>query len=137
LDRETKELHRRKVKLSSEVEGKDETLRKLEEMGFSDEDLLRLKAFLERVSKDENNEVAQVKENFFSAIALYKDISSLEQRKGVEADKIRELAKKKSILSGEIEELEKRKGILLGEIDKEVLAISERLKAMGGGSVAA
>jgi len=132
FDRETKELHRRKVKLSSEVEGKDETLRKLEEIGFSDEDLLRLKAFLERVSKDENNEVAQVKENFFSAIALYKDISSLEQRKGVEADKIRELTKEKSILRGEIKELEKRKGILLGEIDKEVLAISERLKAMGG-----
>ncbi len=41
LDRKTKDLHRRKVKLSSEVEGKEESLRKLGEMGFSDEDLLR------------------------------------------------------------------------------------------------
>jgi len=131
LDRETKDLHRRKIKLSSEVEGKDETLRKLEEIGFSDEDLLRLKAFLERVSKDENNEVAQVKENFFSAIALYKDISSLEQRKEVETDKIRELTKEKSILRGEIKELEKMKGKLLGEIDNSVISTSQRLKAIG------
>ncbi len=78
LDRETKDLHRRKVKLSSEVEGKEESLRKLELMGFSDEDLLRLKAFLEKISKDENNDVTKVKEKFFSALGLHKDIDGLE-----------------------------------------------------------
>ncbi len=72
LDRETKDLHRRKVKLSSEVEGKDETLRKLGEIGFSDEDLLQLKAFLERMSKDENNNLTKVKEKFFSALGRFK-----------------------------------------------------------------
>ena len=131
LDRETKDLHRRKVKLSSEAEGKDETLRKLGEIGFSDEDLLRLKAFLERVGKDENNEVAQVKEKFFSALGLYKDINSLEQRKETDAKRIRELAREKSILNGEIKELEKRKGTLLGEMDKTIISISQRLKTTG------
>ncbi len=102
LDRETKDLHRRKVKLSSEVEGKDETLRKLGEIGFSDEDLLRLKAFLERISKDESNDVIRVKEKFFSALGLYKDINGLKQKKEAETKGIRELVTEKTILNGEI-----------------------------------
>ena len=131
LDRATKDLYRRKVKLSSEVEGKEESLRKLGEMGFSDEDLLRLKAFLERISKDEDNEVTQVKEKFFSALGLYKDIDGFEQKKEAEGKGIRKLVTEKSILSGEIKELEKRKGTLLGEMDKTIISISQRLKTIG------
>ncbi len=131
LDRETKELHRRKVKLSSEVEGKEESLRKLGEMGFSDEDLLRLKAFLERISKDENNDVTQVKEKFFSVLGLYKDIDGFEQKKESDTKRIRELSREKSILDGEIKELEKRKGLLLGEMDKTIISISQRLTTIG------
>ncbi len=86
-------------------------------MGFSDEDLLRLKAFLERISKDENNDVTKVKEKFFSTLGLYKDIDGFEQKKEAEAKGIREFVREKSILNGEIKELEKRKGILLGESD--------------------
>ncbi len=131
LDRETKELHRRKVKLSSEVEGKEESLRKLGEMGFSDEDLLRLKAFLERTSKNENVDVTQIKEKFFSTLGLYKDIDGFEQKKEAEAKGIRELVREKAILSGEIKELEKRKGILLGEMDKTIISILQKLKTIG------
>ncbi len=131
LDRETKDLHRRKVKLSSEVAGKDETLRKLGEMGFSDEDLLRLKAFLERISKDENNDVTQVKEKFLSALGLYKDINSLEQKKEADTKRIRELTREKSILNGEIRKLEKRKGILLGEVDNSISSTSQMIRAIG------
>ena len=131
LDRETKDLQRRKVKLSSKVEGREEILKKLEEFGFSDEDLLRLKAFLDRVGKDENNEVAQVKEKFFSALGLYRDIEGLEQKKEAVAKRIRDFTTEKSILSGEIKELEKKKGILLGEMDKTIVSISQRLKAIG------
>jgi len=131
LDRETKDLYRRKVKLSSEVEGKEESLRKLGEMGFSDDDLLRLQVFLERMSKDENNEVAQVKENFFLALRLYQDINGLEQKKEAEIEGVGELVTEKSMLSGEIKELEKRKGTLLGEMDKTIILISQRVKSIG------
>jgi len=131
LDSETKELHRRKVKLSSEVEGKEESLRKLGEMGFSDEDLLRLQVFLERISKDENNDLTKVKEKFFSALGLYQDINGLEQKKETEIEGVGELVTEKSILSGEIKELEKRKGILLGEMDKTIISILQRLKTIG------
>jgi len=131
LDRETKDLYRRKVKLSSEVEGKEESLRKLGEMGFSDDDLLRLQVFLERMSKDENNEVAQVKEKFFLALRLYQDINGLEQKKEAEIEGVGELVTEKSMLSGEIKELEKRKGTLLGEMDKTIILISQRVKSIG------
>ena len=77
-------------------------MRKLELMGFSDEDLLRLKAFFEKISKDENNDVTKVKEKLFSALGLHKDIDGLEQKKETETKGIRELATEKSILSGEI-----------------------------------
>ena len=131
LDRETKDLYRRKVKLSSEVAGKEETLRKLGEMGFSDDDLLRLQVFLERISKDENNEVAQVKEKFYSALGLYQDINGLEQKKEAEIEGLGELMAEKSMLSGKIKELEKRKGTLLGEMDKTIISISQRLITTG------
>lgn len=131
LDKETKDLYGRKVKLSSEVEGKEESLRKLDEMGFSYEDLLRLKTFIERMSKGEHNDVNKVKEEFFSALALYKDIGGLEQKKEAEAEGVRDLVREKSILNGEVKELEKRKGTLLGEMDKTIISISQRLKSIG------
>jgi len=131
LGKEVKDLHRRKVRLSSEVEGREESLRKLGEMGFSDEDLLRLKAFLERISKDEGNEVTEVKEKFFCTLGLYKNIDGFEHKKETEAKGIRELVTEKSILSGEIKELEKKKGTLLGEMDKTIISISQRLKTIG------
>jgi len=131
LDKETKDLYRRKVKLFSEVAGKEETLRKLGEMGFSDEDLLRLQVFLERISKDESNDLTKVKEKFFSVLGLYKDIDGFEQKKESDTKRIRELSIERSILDGEIEELEKRKGRLLGEMDKTIISISQRLKTTG------
>jgi len=130
-DKEVRSLRRMKLKLSSEVDGKEEILQRLSDIGFSDEDLLRLKAFLERMSKARKNDIAKVKEDFFSALGLYKDIDGLEQKREAEAKGIRELAKEKSILSGEIKELEKKKGTLLGEIDNTILSTCQKIDAMG------
>ncbi len=130
-DKEVKDLHRRKVKLASEVDGKEETLQRLSGIGFSDEELLRLKAFLERVSKDKKNDMSKIKEDFFSTLALYKDIDGLEQKREAEAKEISELAKEKSTLNGQIKQLEKRKGTLLGEIDNNILSTCQRIEAMG------
>ena len=131
FDREVRDLHRRKVKLSSEVEGKEETLLRLGEIGFRDEDLLRLKAFLERMGKGKNDDLTKVNEKFFSALGLYKDIETLEQKKEAEAKVIKELAKERSILNGETKELEKRKGMLLGEIDKSIFSTCQKIEAAG------
>ena len=100
-------------------------------MGFSDEDLLQIKVFLERISKDENTDLIKAKEIFFSALGLYKDIDGLEQRKEAGIKELREIAREKSSFNGEIKQLEKKKGILLGEMDKTIVSISERLKTTG------
>ena len=131
INKEVKSLHQMKVKLSSAVDGKEETLTRLSEIGFSDEDLLRLKAFLGRISKTRKNDMAKIKEDFFSALVLYKDIESLERRREAEAEGIREIIKEKSILGGEIKELEKRKGTLLGEIDNNIISTCQKIEAMG------
>ena len=93
--------------------------------------LKRLQVFLERISKDENNDLTKVKEKFFSALGLYQDICGLEERKEAEAKGVKELIREKSTLSGEIKGLTERKGTLLGEIDNSAISSSQRIKAIG------
>jgi len=131
IDRDTKDLQRRKVKLSSEVDGKEESLRKLNELGLSNEDLLRLTSFIERTGKNEGISGNQVKERFFSALSLFEDVSGLETQLKAEMEGVTKLVKKQSILTGEIIELEKRKGILEGEIGSSISSTSQRIIGMG------
>ena len=131
IDRDTKDLQRRKVKLSSEVDGKEESLRKLDDLGLSNEDLLRLTSFIERTSKSEGLSGNQVKERFFSALSLFEDVSGLENQRRTEIQQVAELAKKQSILAGEIIGLEKRRGILEGEIGESISSTSQRIIEMG------
>jgi hypothetical protein len=128
IDRDTKDLQRRKMKLSSEVDGKEESLRKLGDLGLSNEDLLRLTSFIERTSRNEGLSGDQVKKRFFSALSLFEDASGLENRRKAEMQQLTELVEKQSILAGQIMELEKRKGILEGEIGDSVSSTSQRIR---------
>ena len=74
----------------------------INDIGLSDDDLLNLRGFLEGMAADEGMTADQVKEQFFHALGLYKDISGFEERKEAEADQMEGLAKEKSVLSGEI-----------------------------------
>jgi len=131
IDKETKDLQGRKVRLSSEVDGKEESLKKLSDLGLSNEDLLRLTSFIERTSRNEGLSGDQVKERFFSALSLFEDTSGLENRRKAEIQQLTELTRKQSILQGEIMELEKRKGILEGEIGDSVSSTSQRIRDSG------
>lgn len=131
IDRDTKDLQRRKVKLSSEVDGKEESLRNLNELGLSNEDLLRLTSFIERTGKNEGISGNQVKERFFSVLSLFEDASGLETQRKAEMEEVTKLVKKQSILTGEIIELEKRKGILEGEIGDSISSTSQRIIDVG------
>jgi DNA repair exonuclease SbcCD ATPase subunit len=131
IDRDTKDLQRRKAKLSSEVDGKEESLRKLDEIGLSNEDLLRLTSFIERTIKNEGLSGNQVRQRFFSALSLFEEVSGLESKRKAEMEQVAELIEKQSVLSGQIFELEKGKGILEGEIDDNVLSTSQRIIDVG------
>jgi len=102
LSREAKELQGRKTKLSSEVDSKEESLRRLNDIGLSDEDLLRIITFIERTSQNEGISGSELKKKFFSALGLFEDISGLEKRQKAEMQKVNELVKREAILSGEI-----------------------------------
>jgi len=135
LDKEIRELVRKKVSLSSEIGGKEEILIRLGEIGFSDEDLLRLRAFLETTGKGKTKNPAEVREKFFVALGTYKNIRGLEQEKETYARGIRELTREKSLLTGEIKELEKKKGTLLGEMNKDIIDTLLQLKSVGESAV--
>jgi chromosome segregation ATPase len=131
LSKETKDLQQRKTKLSSEVDGKEESLRRLNDIGLSDEDLLRVTNFVERTSKNEGISGNELKKRFLSALDLFEDITGLENRRKAEMQQLNELTKKKSSLSGEITELNRNKGLLQGEIVAIVSSTSQSVRAMG------
>jgi predicted nuclease with TOPRIM domain len=58
LHRETKELQRRKTNPSPELEVKEELLVRLNDIGFSKEDLMRLRASIERISQNHNTNIS-------------------------------------------------------------------------------
>ncbi len=128
-NKETKDLQKMKAKLTSEIGGKEESLRELNNIGFSDEDLLRIRGFIERTSRAESISDNELKEKFFSALALFSDISGLENREKVETKLVGELIKKQALLSGEITELEKSKGLLKGEISSIISSTSQKSKS--------
>jgi chromosome segregation ATPase len=135
LDRETKDLQRRKTKLFSEVDGREESLRRLNDIGLLDEDLLRITTFIERTSKNEDISGNELKERFFSALGLFEDIFGLEKRRKAEMQQVSELTKKQSILRGEIVELEKHKGLLEGEIVGIISSTSQKVRTVGEDAV--
>ena len=103
LGRETeKELQRRRTQLSSEVDGREESLRRINDIGLSDEDLLRVTNLIERTSKNEGVRGNELRRRLLSAFGLFEDMSGLENRRKSEMQQVSELVKKESVLSGEI-----------------------------------
>jgi len=128
LNREIKDLRGRKVKLCSEVDGKEESLRRLSDIGFSDEDLLRLGSLLEKIAKKEGTHTNQVKENFFRALDYFASLSELQKMAEKEAEAIKKMRNEKSFLTGEIAELENRKAVLQGETCESVSLASQKIR---------
>ena len=135
LDEEVKELQIRKVKLSSEVDGKEESLRRLNDIGFSDEDLLRLRNLLERMGKKDRSDANQLKADFFSALSSFGDLSELQKISREQVETIKELRNEKSFLAGEIAELETRKTVLQGEIHESASFASQQIRDASGEAV--
>ena len=127
LNREIKDLRGRKVKLCSEVDGKEESLRRLSDISFSDGDLLRLRSLLEKIAKKEGTHTNQVKENFFRALDYFGSLSELQKAAEKETETIKKMRKEKSFLTGEIAELENRKAILQGEAHESASIASQKI----------
>lgn len=129
LSRETKALQRRKTKFSSEVDDREESLRRLNNIGLSEEDPLRITTFIEKTSEKEGISGNELKKKFFTALGLFEDISGLENQRKAEMQQVNELIKKESILSGGIAELDKKKRLLEGEIVTIISSTSQKSKS--------
>jgi hypothetical protein len=130
LNRQVEDLKRRETKLLADVEGKEESLIRLNEIGLADEALLRLRTFLEKMSGNEGSDREQVRKRFFLALSLFGEVSDLEKSKETEAERVKALVKEKSVLGGQLKELEKAKSTLEGEIDNSVLSISQKIQGI-------
>lgn len=131
LRKETEDLQRRKRKLSSEVGDREELLRRLNDIGLSEEDLSRITTFIYRTSKNKGISGNELKKKFLSALDLFGDVTGLENRRKAETQQLSELTRKKAILSGEIAELNKKRSLLEGEIVGVISSTSQEVKAVG------
>jgi len=131
LNREIKELQGRRTKLSSEIGGREESLKRVNDIGLSDEDLLRITDFVERTSRNEGISGKELKKRFVSALGLFQEVCGLENQRKVEVEQVNRLVKKESVLAGEIAELDKKKGLLEGEILGIISSTSEKIRAAG------
>jgi len=131
LSKEAQDLQIRKTKLSSEVGDREELLGRLNAIGLSEEDLLRITTFIEKTSKKEGISGNKLRKRFLSVLGLFEDISGLENRRKAETQQVNKLIKKASILSGEIAELEKKKRLLEGEIVAVISSTLQRVRDIG------
>jgi predicted nucleic acid-binding Zn-ribbon protein len=131
LNKQVRELGRRESELSAHVEGREESLMRLNEIGLADEDLLRLRVFLEKVSETEGISPEEVKKKFFLSLSLFREVSDLEKTRETAAERVKALVKEESVLDGKIKELEKLKSTLEGEIDNSVLSILQKVQGIG------
>ncbi len=122
-------LEEQKIKLGVEVNGKEKTIKKLQELNFSEEDLLRLRNTVERMGKKGGISPEQVKDRFFSAMNRFGDFAELEEATQEESKTLRESMKQKSLLIGEIIDLESRKAVLSSEVSDAAAAGAEQIRA--------
>ena len=120
-------LKKQKIKLGVEVNGKEKALKRLQELNFSEEDLLRLRNTVERMAKKGGISPEQVKDQFFSALNRFGDFTGLEEATQKESKTLREARKQKSLLIGEIIDLENRKAVLIGEVSNAAAAGVEQI----------
>jgi seryl-tRNA synthetase len=132
LVKETRGLKSRKTRISSEVEGKEQSLARLANIGFRDEDLLRLRTIMERMASDDKADPQDVMRKLVLTLGSIRDLAELDQRRETETKNLRQLTEAKGQLEGETLELEKRKAILLGEISQAASAVTEEIKGVGG-----
>lgn len=131
LTKEMKELKQRKTQLSAEVDGKEHSLTRLNNIGFLDEDLIRLRTIIERIANDNHADAKEIKEKFFIALGFVKDVNELDKVREAKMENLQQLDEKKYQLEGEILGLENRKAVLLGEIGQASELVTGQIKGIG------
>lgn len=131
LKKDIKALKLKSAELSSEIGGKEDILARINDIGFFDEDLIRVRTILEKMAEDNGVSDNEIKGKFFMALDAFKDIGEIHDRRTEEAAKLENLTKTKSLLTGEIAGLERRRDILSGEIKESTALAVKEIKDAG------
>jgi chromosome segregation ATPase len=136
LSKEIKELKVLRTKLSSEVDGKEESLARLAQIGLSDGDLLRLLNILSDMAKKDGLSMDQVKEAFFTTASQFASLFGLKKATQTETQVIEGLKNKEAILTGEIASLEEKSAFLQAEIVEKSSDAGKQIQDASGEAVA-
>ncbi len=128
LAKQIREFERRMARLRSEVDGKEESLKRLNELGFSDEDLLRLSSLVEKMARAGGVDTGDTKSDFFRALDCFGSLSELRKTAAAEADTIKKIREEQSSLAGEIAKLESIKAALHGEVCDSASLASKKIQ---------
>ncbi|MDD5095739.1 MAG: hypothetical protein PHV74_15405 [Dehalococcoidia bacterium] len=131
LDKEIQELQQKKTTLSAQVDGKQASVVRLNTIGLYDEDLLRLRAIIERMALEAGTGENEVKQRFFTALGTFKSITELQECQAAEMVKLEDLTSKISLLTGQIMELEKQRDILRNEITESAASTIQQIADTG------
>jgi len=130
-------LQSKRDKLAAEIDGKEKCRIKLNESGFSDLDLLRLRKIIGDAAKQGNYEAETFKEGFFTAIVQHGDLINLQKEINERAKECNERLHEKAMLDGEIAELNITKSKITGAINATGVAGTEQIKAAAAEEVTA
>ena len=130
-------LQKQKIDLGAEVDGKQQAVKKLQELGFSEEDLLRLENTIERMAAKSGASPEQIKDQFFSALNLFGDFTGMKKAAQEESQKLQEARKQKSLLTGEIIDLENREAVLTSQVSDAASVGAEQIQAASKAAVTA
>ncbi len=130
-------LKNQKIQLGAEVNGKEQAIKKLQELNFPEEDLLRLINTIELMAKKGAISPTQVKDQFFSALNRFGDFEGLEKATQEESKTLREVMKQKSLLTGTIIDLESRREVLNSEVSRAAAAGAEQIRVASQETVSA
>jgi chromosome segregation ATPase len=137
LEVEIENLEKKRDELNLEVGTKEESLKKLKEMGFSEEELLHLRNLVEGIAEKENIDADQVKDEFFSALGQFVTFSGLKKATQEKSKELEDMTKQKASLAGEVTELENRRAALQSEVEKSASSAAGQIQQAGDKAVSA
>ncbi|MDO8491865.1 MAG: hypothetical protein Q7T04_07620, partial [Dehalococcoidia bacterium] len=113
---EMEQLLGQKTRLESEMAGMEAEMRRLQQLGFSETDLLKLGKLIDATAKKVALDAGVLKDRLLTVAVLFGDMIQLEDWIKEENEKRKALGAEVSTLRGEVEALERQKAVLQGEI---------------------
>jgi chromosome segregation ATPase len=123
-------LKLQRAKLAAEVDEREASLTRINELGLSDKELFHLKKSLQTIAQSSAGQ-EQVRDKFFAMLDTFEDVFELEKRKAEEIAALDHLTGERALLTGQLAALEQSKNIIQGQITEATLSAISNIKETG------